>query len=155
MLNEKTLNILEENDITVYDRIEQGNEFCREVEFYSNADEDVIETIWYDGTDGGFIEGFRQLADDFDADEHAAMWIENRGNDGVPDDIRTLIDDAKYIKDTLLSVADQLEGINRIKHTYTVTIKVSNNEEEKTKDFEINAYSIEDTINRISDQLNI
>ena len=27
------------------------------------------------------------------------MWIENRGNDGVPDDIRTLIDDAKYITD--------------------------------------------------------
>lgn len=55
MLAEKTLNILEENNITVYNRTEQDGKFYRDIEFYSNADEDVIETVWYDGTDSGFI----------------------------------------------------------------------------------------------------
>ena len=102
MLNEKTIAILEENDITVSERYEQDGEYYREIEFYSPEGEDVLETIWYDGTDDGFIEGFRQLADNFDADEHAEMWIDGRGKRGIPDSVRALIDDAENIKDTLL-----------------------------------------------------
>lgn len=33
MLAEKTLNILEENNITVYNRTEQDGEFCCDIEF--------------------------------------------------------------------------------------------------------------------------
>lgn len=109
MLNERTMNIFEENDITVHDREQQNGEFYREIEFYSNAGEDVIEIVWYDGTDEGFIKAFRQLADDFDVNDHAAMYIGDRGNHGIPDSVRELIDDAEEIKETLLTVADELE----------------------------------------------
>lgn len=155
MLAEKTLNILEENNITVYNRTEQDGEFCRDIEFYSNADEDVIETVWYDGTDSGFIEEFRQLANDFDADEHAEMWISHRGENGVPDDIRTLIDDAEGIKNKLLSVAEQLEEIIKEKRRYTVTVTISNGEEENTLTFETEAYSLEEATEEIQSQLDV
>lgn len=155
MLNERTINIFEENDITVHDREQQNGEFYREIEFYSNAGEDVIETIWYDGTDEGFIKAFRQLADDFDADEHAEMWIDGRGKSGVPDSVRELIDDAEEIKETLLTVADELETVGRKKHTFNVSITVSNDEEEETIDFEIDAYSLEDAIDSIRNDLDI
>ena len=124
MLNEKTIAILEENDITVSERYEQDGEYYREIEFYSPEGEDVLETIWYDGTDDGFIEGFRQLADNFDADEHAEMWIDGRGKRGIPDSVRALIDDAENIKDTLLGVAEKLEGIEKKLHNYKVTITI-------------------------------
>ena len=76
--------------------------------------------MWYDGTDSGFIEEFKQLANDFDADEHAEMWLPHRGENGVPDDIRTLIDDAEGIKNKLLSVAEQLEEITKEKRRSTL-----------------------------------
>lgn len=155
MLNERTMNIFEENDITVHDREQQNGEFYREIEFYSNAGEDVIETVWYDGTDEGFIRAFRQLADDFDADEHAEMWIDGRGERGVSDSVRELIDDAEEIKETLLTVADELETVGRKKHTFNVSITVNNNEEEETIDFEIEAYSLEDAIGSIRNDLDI
>lgn len=155
MLSEKTISILEENDISIYDRGEQDGEYYREIEFCSDAGEDVCEVVWYDGTDSGFIESFRQLADDFDADEHAEMWIDNGGKNGVPDDIKILLDDAEGIKDTLLSVAEQLEGVDKEKHTYTVTITVSNGEEENTIDFEIEAYSLEEAMDDLRYQLDV
>lgn len=154
MLSEKTISILEENDISIYDRGEQDGEYYREIEFYSDAGEDVFETIWYDGTDSGFIESFKRLANDFDVDEHAEMWIENRGNNGAPDSIKLLIDDAEGIKDTLLSVAEQLENIN-LKRTFTVTLTVSDNEEETTSDFEVEACSIEEAMENLLEQLDV
>lgn len=110
MLSERTIEILENNDMHAYDRSEQHGEFVREIEFYSPEGEDVIETIFYDGTDEGFIREFKANAVNFDADEHAEMWIEGRGKKGVPDSVRDLITDAEWIKNTLLSVADELEA---------------------------------------------
>ena len=110
MLSERTIEILENNDMKIYDRSEQRGEFVREIEFYSPEGEDVIETIFYDGTDEGFIKAFRSNAENFDADEHAEMWIESRGKRRVPESVRDLIADAEWIKNTLLSVADELEA---------------------------------------------
>lgn len=155
MLTEKTLNILERNDIKIYNRTLQNGEFIRDIEFCSNADEDVIETVWYDGTDSGFIEAFQTLANDFNADEHAEMWIPHRGENGVPDDIRTLIDDAEGIKNKLLSVAEQLEGTAKEKHYYTVTVTISDGEEENTFDFETEAYSLEEATENIQRDLDV
>lgn len=111
MLNERTIDIMKENDIKVYDREEQDGEFYREIEFYSPKGEDVIETVWYDGTDEGFIKAFAKNARNFDVDEYAEMWIDNRYSvGGVPNSIRDLIDDAEAIKKILLDVAEQLES---------------------------------------------
>ena len=155
MLNEKTIAILEENNITVSERYEQDGEYYREIEFYSPEGEDVLETIWYDGTDDGFIEGFRQLADNFDADEHAEMWIDGRGKRGIPDSVRALIDDAENIKDTLLGVAEKLEGIEKELHNYKVTITIEGAEEEETMDFYIEAESFDAAVENVRNELDI
>ena len=155
MLNEKTVSILEENDITVSERYEQDEEYYREIEFYSPEGEDVCETIWYDGTDDGFIEAFRQLADNFDSDEHAEMWINSRDVSGVPDSVRALIDDAENIKDTLLDVAEKLEGIEKELHNYKVTITIEGAEEEETMDFYIEAESFEEAVENVRNELDI
>lgn len=110
MLSEKTIGILENNDMIIFDRHEQDGEFTREIEFYSPEGEDIHECIFYDGTDEGFLKAFRDNAEKFDADEHAETYVEFRGNRGVPESVRDLIEDAEWIKDTLLSVADELEA---------------------------------------------
>lgn len=111
MLSEKTIEILEKNEMKAYDRDKNSNgEYTREIEFFSPEGEDVIECIWYDGTDEGFIKAFRENAEHFDPDEHAEMWVESRGTRGVPESIKDLIADAEWIKNTLLAVADELEA---------------------------------------------
>ena len=67
-----------------------------------------MSTVWYDGTNNGFVEGFQQMATDFDPDEHAELYINMRGTRGVPDSIRTLIDDADEIKNFLIEIAEKL-----------------------------------------------
>ena len=155
MLNEKTITILDENDMTVSDRYEMDGEYYREIEFYSPEGEDVCETIWYDGTDDGFIEAFRQLANDFDADEHAGMWINTRNVKGVPNSVRALIDDAENIKDTLLKVAEKLEGTEKELHNYKVTITIEGVEEEETMDFYIEAESFDEAVENVRNDLDI
>ena len=53
-------------------------------------------------------EQVREYAYDFDPEEHAEMWVESRGKRGVPDSIRTLIDDADAIKEMAFELADAL-----------------------------------------------
>lgn len=83
------------------------NDDCIEFEKYSPAGEDFILTIT--GNDEARVaEKVRECAYDFDPDEHAEMWVESRGKRGVPDSIRTLIDDADAIKEMLFELADAL-----------------------------------------------
>lgn len=156
MLSERTIEILENNDMHAYDRSEQHGEFVREIEFYSPEGEDVIETIFYDGTDEGFIREFKANAINFDADEHAEMWIEGRGKRGVPESVRDLITDAEWIKDTLLSVADELEADeNTEKKLYKCTITITDGEQTEEQDFYIEAYSFEEATENIKADLDI
>lgn len=112
MLNKKITKVLGNNRVKLSEKYEaDNNEFFQEVEFYSDAGEDVVETVFYNGTSKDFIRAFREMAMIFDADEHAAMWVDLRGKSGVPDSIRVLIDDADSIKEFLLKVADELENI--------------------------------------------
>lgn len=87
----------------------QNGRYYAEMEFYSDAGEDFIFTVWFDGTWGDFVDNFRQYVIDFDPDEHAEMWVNSRGKDGVPNSIRTLIDDADSILEYLEKWSDNLE----------------------------------------------
>lgn len=75
-----------------------------ELEKYSPAGEDFIFTVSIDN----FISDVIEYASDFDADEHAEMWVESRGKNGVPSSIRTLIDDADDIDKMLQELSDTL-----------------------------------------------
>ena len=73
-----------------------------EFETYSPAGEDFIFSI--EGRD--IVREVAEYAYDFDADEHASMWINARERvPGVPKSVRTLIDDADEIQKMLDEVA--------------------------------------------------
>lgn len=56
-----------------------------------------------------FAESITEYAEDFDADEHAEMWVKNMHTvKGVPQSIRTLIDDADAIKQMLTELSEQI-----------------------------------------------
>ena len=76
-----------------------------ELEKYSPAGEDFFFCV--DKKD--FIQNVIEYAEDFDADEHAEMWVSCRNTvRGVPQSIRTLIDDADAIQEMLYELARRL-----------------------------------------------
>ena len=52
-------------------------------------------------------------ANHYNADEHAELWIETRGSNGVPSTIRDLLDDAEAIGEMIEDLARMLRGALR------------------------------------------
>lgn len=101
-LEQRYIDILKENDWNVSSYTEDGRV---ELETYSPAGEDFSIIVEVEN----FPESVREYANDFDANEHAEMWIEARGKvNGVPDSIRELIEDAEEIQEMLNELADTL-----------------------------------------------
>ena len=86
----------------------QDGEYRAEIENWSPAGEDLIETVCFDGTSAGFCKSFRQNANSFDVDDHVEMWIDSRGENGVPETARELVEDAEAIREMLNTLADEL-----------------------------------------------
>ena len=108
-LSAKIIEILENNDINIICTNKHGKEYYTEMEFYSDAGEDFVFSIWHSRTKRSFINAFRDYAIDFDPDEHAEMWVNARNTvKGVPQSIRTLINDADSIGNFLEEVSEQL-----------------------------------------------
>ena len=100
-MNKRIKTLCEKLDWKIY---EHQNDV--ELEKYSPAGEDFFFCV--DKKD--FINNVIEYAEDFDADEHAEMWIDNRHSvRGVPQSIRTLIDDADAIKEMLVELANYLK----------------------------------------------
>lgn len=111
-LPDSIIEALDAEDWCVCSVNEQRGEYVAELEKYSPAGEDFIAVIWFDGSPDGFVEAFQQYATDFDPDEHADMWIENRHSvRGVPS-VRELIDDADAIDNMLSHMASTLSEVN-------------------------------------------
>lgn len=75
------------------------------LENWSPAGEDLV---FYVEADEEFVTGVKRLAAEFDADEHAEMWVKSRGQNGVPGTIRELLDDAEAIDKMLQDLAAAL-----------------------------------------------
>ena len=101
------------NSYGSYNIGKQDEQYYIEYEFYSDLGEDVVETIWFDGTNEDFIIEFSKNAYAFDPSEHAEMYIPIRGSDGVPNvSVRDLLEDADGIKETLINIAKELQALN-------------------------------------------
>ena len=115
-LSKKIIEVLEAHDISlcgeISERTYNNDGYDVELETYSPEGEDVIISLIYDGTEEDFIRQFERYAEDFDAEEHAEMWVNSRGNNGVPNSIRDLLDDAEWIKNTLMEIAEELNNID-------------------------------------------
>lgn len=105
---------LEANDIFVSSVFQipyqEETEFGAELEYYTPAGEDFLFVIFFDGSDASFIKGLADYAAEFDVDEHASNWIKHRGENGTPDSVEELLNDAKAIKEKLNEVSDLLTG---------------------------------------------
>lgn len=116
-LSERIIEILEAHDISlcgeISERTYNNDGYDVELETYSPEGEDIIIPLTYDGTEESFINEFADYAEGFDAEEHAEMWIESRGKNGVPDSIKELLEDAEWIKDTLMEIADELNNLDK------------------------------------------
>lgn len=128
-LDQKYIDILEANDWGILSYTDDGRV---ELEKFSPAGEDFLMCVEVED----FSEAVREYANDFDVDERAAMWIEIRGEYGVPSTIREIVEDAESIQKMLNELADELEE--------------KNNEEkeiEELKNYNENSYyNIEDIV---------
>lgn len=104
MISKEMIELLEDHDIKCYitdDDIE--------LEWYSPSGEDFI--IAFEAKDDAeFGYNFKKSAQDFDPDEHAEEWMPQRGQNGVPDSIREIIDDADAIKDFLEEMSCRIDA---------------------------------------------
>ena len=120
-LSKRIEELLERHDFSVCGEISErtynNDGYDVELETYSPEGEDVIVSLTYDGTEEDFIRQFRSYAEGFDAEEHAEMWIESRGKNGVPDSIKDILEDAEWIKSTIEEVADDLENFDNEEDT--------------------------------------
>ena len=77
-----------------------------EIENWSPAGENLVE---YLDKNIDIPSQMQNIADNFDADEHAEMWIEHRGKNGVPSSIRVLLNDADAIQEMYNKLAHSLK----------------------------------------------
>lgn len=103
-MEEKIKNIIENLDWTIYED-EEDIEF----EKYSPLGEDFIFSI---KNNNNIVEQIIDYANNFDEYEHAKMYIDIRGQSGVPNSIKDLIEDAQEIKNMLLELANALKELN-------------------------------------------
>lgn len=100
-------NLYKEDDGRTYAEMEKysplGEDFGMIIDF---SEENPADTFMNDLK--GYYSGF-------DPEEHAEMWIENRGKNGTPDSIRDLLDDAKDIKEMIGELIRYLEDVDEEK----------------------------------------
>ncbi len=115
-LSKRIEEVLEKFDFSlcgeITERYSEKGKYDVELETYSPEGENVIVSLIYDGTEENFISAFVEYANWFDAEEHAEMWIESRGKNGVPESIKDLLEDAEWQKDMLLKVAEALNNLD-------------------------------------------
>lgn len=110
-LSEGLCKVLEDNEFYGYDNEfnKEDSGYYVEIGVYSPEDEDVLVSFYYDGTEEDFVKQFNEYAENFDVDEHVEMYVQIRGQNGVPESISALVEDAKWIKNTLTEVGNKLK----------------------------------------------
>ena len=160
-LSERIIEVLEAHDISlcgeISERTYNNDGYDVDLETYSPEGEDVIIPLIYDGTEEDFIRQFERYAEDFDAEDHAEMWIESRGKNGVPDSIKNLLEDAEWIKDTLMEITDELKNLDNEEKlkTYKCTISITDGENTEEQDFYVEAKSFDEAVENIKNELDI
>lgn len=108
-LNEQIIKTLKNNGFTMGKITEQDNATYVELNQSTPLGEDWWTTIWFDGTNEGFIQGVIEYYNSFNVDEEVEPLVEMRGQRGVPSSIRSLVEDAEWKDTKLEQLADDLE----------------------------------------------
>ena len=92
----------------------QEDERYVEFEYWSDLGEDCIIPLQLE--DFTLNDLFHELfneADCFDAEDHASMWYEQRGQHGAPTSLRALLEDADKQQKLLDDIVDEVRNIVR------------------------------------------
>ena len=80
------------------------------IEFWTDTSgQDIPTEFDYDGSIENFVEEFARCVENYDVDEEVELFVGMRGQQGVPDTVRELIDDCQEAKDTLMLIAERLK----------------------------------------------
>lgn len=110
-LNKEIIEILDSHGFSFDSIEEQDNEYYIEMNNGTPAGEDWWTTIWFDGTNAGFIDSLEEVVNDFDVNEEVEIWIPGRGQNGVPNSIEVLLEDAKWKLKQLEELLIDLKGV--------------------------------------------
>lgn len=107
---EELLSAAEELDWRYEIYTEDNGRSYVEMEKYSPAGEDFIMTIdfEYNNPVDTFLKNLEEHERSFDVDDHVAIWIDSCGQNGVPNSISELVEDAKEIKSMIYELWDRL-----------------------------------------------
>ena len=94
------------DDMGIYHKIDSNYAL---VEFWTDtAGQDIPTEFEYDGTASDFVKQFTKCAYAYDVDEEIELYVGMRGQRGVPERVRDIIDDCEEAKETLLNIANAL-----------------------------------------------
>ena len=82
------------------------------IEFWTDtAGQDIPVEIDHDGTAEDIINQFVDYAEGYDVDDQVELYVGMRGQNGVPETVRELLDDCQEAKDTLMEIAEKLKEV--------------------------------------------
>lgn len=94
-----------------YHKVEDSDNWYGLVEFWTDtAGQDIPTEFDFDGTAEDFVKEFTERAENYDVDEEVEVYVNMRGQNGVPNTIRELLDDCQEAKNTLLEIAVKLNA---------------------------------------------
>lgn len=96
-----------------------------DIEFWTDtAGQDIYQSIEYDGTLKDFLDKFIDCFEGYDVDEEVELYVNMRGQNGVPDSVRKLMDDCQEAKDTLMEMAETFKKFkSNVDKDYTDTYR--------------------------------
>ena len=99
-------NVLDSMDL----RYDIGEEKETMIEFWTDtAGQDIPVEFDYDGSPEDYVRQFTKCAESYDVDEEVELFVGMRGQNGVPNTVRELLDDCQEAKDTLMKIAEELQ----------------------------------------------
>lgn len=104
----KITKILENKDFSVSSNTKQGNDYVIEFGQYTPLGEDWFVVLFYNGTYNNFKDSLIEYYNNFDIDEEAEIWVNNRGKNGVPNSIKDLVEDAEWKQEQLKQLSESL-----------------------------------------------
>ena len=111
-LQQEVLNTLEKHDFDISDITEQDGEYYLEIGQSTPEGEDWHECIWFDGTAKNLVESVQTRVECFDIDEEVEPYISMRGQRGVPNSIKALVEDAEWKLEKLSDLSDALNALD-------------------------------------------
>ena len=93
-------------------RYDIGSDYEALIEFWTDtAGQDIPTEFDYDGTPEDYVKQFTERAENYDVDEEVELYVNMRGQRGVPNTVRELLDDCQEAKDTLMEIANKLNAV--------------------------------------------